>query len=87
MEAKINPEDRNRNTVLIRKVLYGLNSLSILIFFFAIDTIRSIASKNPEWKQTEPCQALIEGNLEKIIAVSHANMAGNPFSSMQFKVA
>lgn len=59
-------------------------------FFFAIDTIKSLASKNPEWKYKEPYQAIIEGNLEKIknftlqeiekiFAESHANMTVEEF--------
>lgn len=59
-------------------------------FFFAIDTIQDLASKNPAWKNEEPYQSVIEGNLEKIknftiqeiekvIAVSHANMTVEEF--------
>lgn len=59
-------------------------------FFFAIDAIKSLASKNPEWKYQEPYQSILEGNLEKIqhftiqeiekvIAVSHANITVEEF--------
>lgn len=59
-------------------------------FLFAIDAIKDLASKNPEWKTQEPYQTILEGNLEKlknftiqdiekIIAVSHANMSVREF--------
>lgn len=59
-------------------------------FFFAIDAIKDLASKNPEWEKSEPYQAILESNLdkiknftiqdiEKIIAVSHANMTVKEF--------
>lgn len=59
-------------------------------FFFAIDTIKDLASKNPEWKNKQPYQAIIDGDLEKIqnftiqeiekiIILSHANMTVSEF--------
>lgn len=59
-------------------------------FLFAIDAIKDLASKNPEWKTKEPYQTILEGNLEKIknftiqdiekiIAVSHANITVKEF--------
>lgn len=59
-------------------------------FLFAIDTIKDLASKNPEWKNTEPYRTILEGDLEKIknfnfqdlekiIAMSHANMSVEEF--------
>lgn len=84
----IDPEDRiavfdQDGTLWVEQPLYTQ-------FFFAIDRIQSLASKNPEWKHTEPYQAIIEGNLEKIsrftiqeiekiLAVSHANRTVEEF--------
>jgi phosphoglycolate phosphatase-like HAD superfamily hydrolase len=59
-------------------------------FFFAIDAIKDLVSKNPEWKSREPYQAILESNLEKvknftiqdvekIIVLSHANMTVREF--------
>lgn len=54
-------------------------------FFFAIDRIKSLSSKHPEWKDQEPFRTILEGNfekisnfsiqdLEKIIAATHSGM-------------
>lgn len=59
-------------------------------FFFAIDTIQELAKKNPSWKNKEPFQSIIEGDLEKIqnfsiqdiekiIAISHTNTTVKEF--------
>lgn len=84
----INPEDRiavfdQDGTLWVEQPIYTQ-------FLFAIDTIQSLASKNPEWKYQEPYQSLVEGNLEKIknltirdiekmIVLSHAHMTVEEF--------
>jgi phosphoglycolate phosphatase-like HAD superfamily hydrolase len=84
----IKPEDRiavfdQDGTLWVEQPIYTQ-------FFFAIDTIKSLASKNPEWKQEEPYKSILEYNLaeiqnfniqdiEKIIAVSHSNMTVDEF--------
>lgn len=84
----ITPEDRiavfdQDGTLWIEQPIYTQ-------FFFAIDTIKDLASKNPEWKNKQPYQTILEGNLEKIknftiqeiekiIVVSHANMTVEGF--------
>lgn len=65
-------------------------------FFFAIDAIRELAAKDPgvkaQWKGQEPYQAIIDGDLEKlknftlqdiekILAVSHANLSVEEFKA------
>jgi phosphoglycolate phosphatase-like HAD superfamily hydrolase len=59
-------------------------------FFFAIDSLKDLAAKNPEYKNKQPYQTLIEGDLkqiqnlsmqevEKIITATHANMTVHEF--------
>lgn len=59
-------------------------------FFFAIDTIKTLAAAHPEWNSTEPFQSVIESNLEKIqnftaqdiekiVAITHASMTVDEF--------
>lgn len=63
-------------------------------FSFAMDRIKSLAKEHPEWKYSEPYKSIIGDDLEKIknfsiqeiekiIAVSHANMTVEEFT---FKV-
>lgn len=59
---------------------------------FAIDQISAMAKDHPEWKTEEPFKSALSGDMEgimasgmeglaKIIAVSHANMTAEEFSS------
>ena len=59
-------------------------------FFFVMDTIKELASKHPEWSNKEPYQTILQGDLEKIkkftvqeiekvIAISHANITVEAF--------
>jgi len=59
-------------------------------FFFAIDRIKYMASKHPEWKNQQPYQTVLEGDIEKIqnftiqeiekiIAISYAHMTVKEF--------
>ena len=38
---------------------------------FAIDRIRKLASKHPEWKSEQPFKAALEGDMESLIHASH----------------
>lgn len=60
-------------------------------FVFAIDTIKSLAAKHPEWKTEEPFQTILDDDLEKIqnfsmqeiekiIAISHTGMSVEQFN-------
>jgi len=60
-------------------------------FAFAIDRVRALASKHPDWKRKQPFKAVIEGDykalaaigekeLLTIIAVTHANMTTDDFT-------
>jgi phosphoglycolate phosphatase-like HAD superfamily hydrolase len=60
-------------------------------FAFAIDRVRTLASKHPDWKRRQPFKAVIEGDhkalaamgekeLLTIIAVTHANMTTDDFA-------
>lgn len=35
---------------------------------FAIDRVKALAAENPEWKDTQPFKAVLEGNFESVIA-------------------
>jgi phosphoserine phosphatase len=58
-------------------------------FAFAIDRIKLLAAGHPEWKNTEPYAALIDGNVEKalaggeealqVLASTHAGMSTESF--------
>lgn len=59
-------------------------------FFFALDTIKNLYPKHPEWKNEEPYKTILEEDfekiknfsmqdIEKIIAVTHANMTVSEF--------
>jgi len=37
-------------------------------FFFAIDRIKALASEHPEWKNTQPFKAVLEGDMKTVIA-------------------
>ncbi len=58
--------------------------------FFAIDTVKALAPKHPEWKTTEPFKSVLENNMQgiidsgkegllKIIAASHSGMDAATF--------
>jgi len=60
-------------------------------FAFAVDRVRALASKHPDWKRKPPFKAVIEGDpkalaamgekeLLTIIAVTHANMTTDDFT-------
>jgi len=62
-------------------------------FAFALDRIRTLASRHPEWKQQQPFKAVIEGDmksalaggqeaLSKIMAASHAGMTTDEFHTI-----
>lgn len=63
---------------------------------FAIDRIRALAGKHPEWKSEQPFQAVLEGDKETIIAsgkegllklvmASHAGMTTDEFADVARK--
>ncbi len=58
---------------------------------FALDRVRAMAPKHPEWKTTEPFKSVIAGDMKglmatgkqglaKVIAASHANMTAEEFA-------
>lgn len=58
---------------------------------FAIDRVRALADANPEWKETQPFKAAIEGDIEALVAsgqqgllellmASHAGMTTEEFA-------
>ncbi len=60
---------------------------------FAIDRIKKLAPKHPEWKNTQPFKAVIEGDLEglkkigtkgvvELIMTSHAGMSAEDFDKI-----
>ncbi len=59
---------------------------------FAIDSVKQLAPKHPEWKSTQPFQAVLENDqktilasgergLIKLIMATHANMTSDQFSA------
>ena len=49
-------------------VHFGQSSLSTFSSFFAIDRIKALASTHPEWKNTQPFKAVLEGDMKTVIA-------------------
>jgi hypothetical protein len=60
-------------------------------FQFALDRVKALAPKHPEWKETQPFKALLEGDMNtfaaggekallEIMAVSHAGMTTDEFA-------
>ena len=61
--------------------------------FFAIDRVKALASKHPEWKTTQPFQAVLEGDMKalvasgkegllKLIMATHAGMSDEEFDAI-----
>ena len=87
-KGHIPPKDRvavfdEDGTLWIEQPLY-------VEFFFALDRVKELASKHPEWKNEEPYKSIIEGKLEavkgynekdiaKIIAATHAGITIDQF--------
>ncbi len=62
-------------------------------FAFALDRIKDLAAAHPEWKRQQPYQAVIEGDVKKLLAggepallkvmaASHAGMTTDEFSEI-----
>src|SRR5262249_38699822 len=62
-------------------------------FVFAIDRVKALAPQHPEWKETQPFKALLEGDvkgledsgeagLAKIMLASHAGMTTDEFATI-----
>jgi len=60
-------------------------------FQFALDRVKALAPQHPEWKETQPFRALLEGDMKtfaaggekallEIMAVSHAGMTTDEFA-------
>ncbi|MEL1253623.1 HAD family hydrolase [Flavobacterium sp. DGU38] len=60
--------------------------------FFALDQVKALAPKHPEWKDKQPFKAVLENNMEElmkqgkpgllqIVAVSHAGMSTDEFEA------
>ncbi|WP_433834179.1 HAD family hydrolase [Flavobacterium anhuiense] len=60
--------------------------------FFALDQVKALAPKHPEWKTKQPFKAVLENNMEElmkqgkpgllqIVAVSHAGMTTDAFEA------
>ena len=60
--------------------------------FYAIDRVKALAEENPEWKTTQPFQAVIENDLEalkeageegliKLVMASHGGVTAEEFST------
>ncbi|MGZ5849659.1 MAG: HAD family hydrolase [Methyloceanibacter sp.] len=44
-------------------------------FIFALDEVKALAPKHPEWKTTEPFKSVLSGNMDAIAALSEKDMA------------
>ena len=42
---------------------------------FAFDRVRALAAQHPEWKTTQPFQAVLEGDMEAVLASGHRGLA------------
>jgi len=62
-------------------------------FFFAIDRVKALASVHPEWKNTQPFKAVLEGDMKTVIAsgkegllklimASHTGMSDEEFDAI-----
>ncbi len=45
-------------------------------FLFAIDRVKALAPKHPEWKEKQPFKATLEGELKTVFAGSGARLMG-----------
>ncbi len=87
-ENYLKPQDRiavfdQDGTLWVEKPLYTQS-------FFAFDTLSSLSTQHPEWKDTEPYRSVLSGNLNeiqnfsiqdiaKIIEATHANITVDQF--------
>ncbi|QDV64964.1 haloacid dehalogenase-like hydrolase [Crateriforma conspicua] len=62
---------------------------------FALDRVKAMAPMHPEWKQTQPFQAVLEGDMKtvmaggkesllKIVATTHAGMTAAEFEALAY---
>jgi phosphoserine phosphatase len=62
-------------------------------FFFAVDRVKALASKHPEWKTEQPFKAVLEGDMKTVIAsgkegllklimATHAGMSDEEFDAI-----
>lgn len=62
-------------------------------FLFAIDRVKALAPQNPEWKDKEPYQSIVRGDLKSalaggehallgILAATHAGMTTEEFEGI-----